>query len=141
MAMNRMAQVVAVPSHDAFARVEDPPAELVTFLFTDIEGSSVRWPNPCRRALETSWLWFDHFALLAAAGGRIDAVARLAGYGDAMLAAHECIRQPNGGRAGDSLEAMLANKLRPEERARLMADGTLLGEDEACRIVTSICRT
>jgi predicted ATPase/class 3 adenylate cyclase len=90
---------------------------------------------PLLREDQTAWLWFDHFALLAAAGGRIDDAARLAGCGDAMLVMHGRIRQPNEMRARHSLELMLAEKLRPDERARLIGDGASLSEDEAYRIV------
>lgn len=90
---------------------------------------------PLLREDQTAWLWFDHLALLIAAGGRIDDAARLAGYGDAMLVMHGRIRQPNEVRARHSLDSMLAEKLRPDERARLIEDGASLGEEEAGRIV------
>jgi predicted ATPase/class 3 adenylate cyclase len=90
---------------------------------------------PLLREDETAWLWFDHFALLAAAGGRIDDAARLAGYADAMLVMHGRIRQPNEVRARRSLDSMLADRLRPDKHARLIQDGASLSEDEACRIV------
>jgi predicted ATPase len=90
---------------------------------------------PLLREDETAWLWFDHIALLAAAGGRIDDAARLAGYADAMLVMHGRIRQPNEVRARRSLDSMLADRLRPDKHARLIQDGASLSEDEACRIV------
>ena len=52
-----------------------------------------------------------------------------------MLVMHGRIRQPNEMRARHSLELMLAEKLQPDERARLIEDGASLSEDEAYRIV------
>ena len=68
------------------------------------------------------------------ARGRIGDAARLAGYADAMLAAHDRVRQPNESRARQSLHAILSDKLAPDVLTRLLAEGADLSEDEACRI-------
>lgn len=89
---------------------------------------------PLLREEQTVWLWFDHFALRVGARGRIGDAARLAGYADAMLAAHDRVRQPNESRARQSLHAILSDKLAPDVLTRLLAEGADLSEDEACRI-------
>jgi predicted ATPase/class 3 adenylate cyclase len=89
---------------------------------------------PLLREDETEWLWFDHFALLAAGTGRIDDAARLVGYADATLAAHARVRQPNELRARAHLRAILDDELSPDELDRLMAEGAALRKDDACRM-------
>jgi hypothetical protein len=57
--------------------------------------------------------------------------------GDGALstfAAKETSRQPNEARARDRLEALLREKLTPEELERLLAEGAKMSEDEACRL-------
>lgn len=94
--------------------------------------SVAREALPLLRDDETAWLWFDHFALLAAGCDRIEDAARLAGYAEAALVAHERVRQPNEMRARASLDAMFRDTLSLDNLERLLAEGALLSKEDAC---------
>ena len=96
--------------------------------------SVAREALPLLREDETAWLWFDHFALLAAECDRIEDAARLAGYAEAALVAHERVRQPNEMRARASLDALLGDTLSVEDLERLLAEGARLSQEDACRL-------
>lgn len=74
----------------------------------------------------------DHLALRAALIGRSADGARLAGYVDAVFAAKGVMRQANEARARAHLDRVLGDRLDVDERARLMAEGATLTEDDAC---------
>jgi hypothetical protein len=76
----------------------------------------------------------DHLALRAALAGKLEDAARLAAFADSTFTAKETSRQPNEARARDRLEALLREKLAPDELERLLAEGAALTEDEACRL-------
>jgi tetratricopeptide (TPR) repeat protein len=80
------------------------------------------------------WRFVDHAALRAALAGKLANAARVAGFADATYVAKKSLRQPNEARARDRLEALLREKLAPDELERLFAEGTALTEDEACRL-------
>jgi predicted ATPase/DNA-binding winged helix-turn-helix (wHTH) protein len=80
------------------------------------------------------WIFVDHVALRAAMAGIVANAARLAGFADATFAAKETSRQPNEARARARLQALLQEKLVPDELQRLFAEGAKISEDAACRI-------
>jgi tetratricopeptide (TPR) repeat protein len=80
------------------------------------------------------WLFADHAALRAALSGKLANAARVAGFVDAAHAAKEASRQPNEARARDRLQALLRDKISPDELERLLAEGMKMSEDEACRL-------
>jgi hypothetical protein len=80
------------------------------------------------------WIFVDHVALRAAMAGKVANAARLAGFTDSIFAAKETSRQPNEARARKRLQALLREKLAPDELERLLAEGAKMSEDEACRI-------
>jgi predicted ATPase/class 3 adenylate cyclase len=100
----------------------------------DEARSVAREAIPLLREDPTAWLWFDHFALLAARCDRIDDAARLAGYAEAALVAHGRVRQPNEMRARASLDAIFADRLVRDECERYFAEGAKLGDDDAFRL-------
>jgi hypothetical protein len=69
-----------------------------------------------------------------ALAGKVANAARLAGYVDSEVAANGSPRQPNEARARERLQALLHEKLDPDELQRLLAEGAKLSEDEACRM-------
>jgi predicted ATPase/DNA-binding winged helix-turn-helix (wHTH) protein len=89
---------------------------------------------PLRNAGRMAWCTMDHFALRAALAGMLENAAHLAAYADATFAAKETSRQPNEARAHARLQALLREKLVPDELERLLAEGARMTEDEACRL-------
>ena len=81
-----------------------------------------------------AWNVLDHLALRAALAGKPVNAARIAGYADSKYTAEESTRQPNEARARERLQALLHEKLDPDELQRLLAEGAKLSEDEACRV-------
>jgi predicted ATPase/class 3 adenylate cyclase len=81
-----------------------------------------------------TWHYMDHIALCAALGGKVTSAARLAGLADSTFVAKETSRQANEARARDRLHALLREKLTPHALERLLAEGTKMTEDEACRL-------
>jgi predicted ATPase len=82
-----------------------------------------------------AWCQLDHLALRAAMAGKVASAARVAGYADSTFAAKETPRQPHDARVRDRLQALLRDKISPDELERLLAEGTKMSEDEACRLV------
>ncbi len=89
---------------------------------------------PLRNAGGLAWCTMDHLALRAALAGKLENAALLAAYTDATFAAKATSRQPNEARARNRLHALLSEKLRPDELARLLAEGAKMTEDDACRL-------
>jgi tetratricopeptide (TPR) repeat protein len=89
---------------------------------------------PLLKEAGESWIGMDHLALRAGLAGKVPNAARMAGYADSIFATKEARRQPNEARARDLLQAVLSEKLAPDELARLLSEGTKMSEDEACRI-------
>ena len=56
---------------------------------------------------------------------------------EAALVAHERVRQPNEMRARASLDAMFRDRLPADKLERLLAEGALLSEDDACGLALS----
>jgi tetratricopeptide (TPR) repeat protein len=81
-----------------------------------------------------AWCQLDHLALHAALAGNVASAARVAGFADSTFAAKETSRQPNEARARDRLQALLRDKISPDEIERLLAEGAKMREDEACRL-------
>jgi hypothetical protein len=81
-----------------------------------------------------AWNKLDYLALRAALAGNVGNAARLAGYADSAVVAKESPRQPNEARARAGLQALLREKLHPDELERLLAEGAKMSEDEACRL-------
>jgi len=103
----------------------------------DEARSVAREALPLLREDETAWLWFDHFALLAAQCEHIEDSARLAGYAEAALVAHERVRQPNETRARTALDELLRARLPGDRLGPLSAEGALLGVEDACELALS----
>jgi tetratricopeptide (TPR) repeat protein len=108
------------------AGVHTERGELAEALTAAREG----WPL-CKEA-GSVWNKFDHLALRAALAGKIANAARLAGYADSAFTAKQTTRQPNEVRSRGRLQALLREKLPPDEFDRLLADGAKMNEDEAC---------
>jgi tetratricopeptide (TPR) repeat protein len=83
----------------------------------------------CREDEYVDWL-FDHLALRAAKGGRMDDAARLLGYAGRNGAE----RQTAELRAVETLKDILGRHLAPERLGRLTAEGRLLGDDQATEL-------
>jgi hypothetical protein len=81
-----------------------------------------------------AWRFMDHVALRGALVGKFANAARLAGFGDSVRTENESVREPNEARAHARLQALLREKLAPDQLERLLAEGTKLTEDEACRL-------
>jgi tetratricopeptide (TPR) repeat protein len=81
-----------------------------------------------------AWIFLDHVALRAALAGKVANAARVAGYADSILAAKRTSRQFNEARAHVRVQALLREKLVPDELERLLAEGAKMSEDEACRL-------
>ena len=81
-----------------------------------------------------AWCQLDHLALRLALAGNVASAARVAGFTDSTFAAKETSRQPNEARARDRLQALLRDKISLDELERLLAEGTKMSEDEACRL-------
>ena len=81
-----------------------------------------------------AWCQLDHLALRLALAGNVASAARVAGFTDSTFAAKETSRQPNEARARDRLQALLRDKILLDELERLLAEGTKMSEDEACRL-------
>jgi predicted ATPase/DNA-binding winged helix-turn-helix (wHTH) protein len=76
----------------------------------------------------------DHLALRAALVGRCADAARVTGYIDAVFATKRIVRQVNEARARGRLDGLLCDQLDARERARLMAEGAMMTEEDACRL-------
>jgi hypothetical protein len=87
-----------------------------------------------RKEAGQSWLNIDHLALRAALAGKLANAARIAGYADSNYGAKEARRPPNEARARNRLQVLLREKLGPDELEYLLAEGTKMSEDEACRL-------
>ena len=87
-----------------------------------------------RKAAGYAWGALDHLALRTACIGRCADAARLAGYIDAVFATKGVMRQANEARARASLDQVLTDQLRPDERALLLAEGATMTENEVCRL-------
>jgi tetratricopeptide (TPR) repeat protein len=81
-----------------------------------------------------AWSTLDYLALRAALVGKVANAARLIGFADSTYKAKETSRQPNEARARARLQALLREKLHPDELERLLAEGAKMREDEACRM-------
>ncbi len=81
-----------------------------------------------------AWINMDHLALRAGLAGKIQNAARLVGFADATCAAKRWIRQPNEARARGRLQALLDEKLSPDELEQLLTEGAKMNEEEACRL-------
>jgi tetratricopeptide (TPR) repeat protein len=81
-----------------------------------------------------AWIFLDHVALRAALAGKVANAARVAGYADSIFAAKRTSRQFNEARAHVRVQALLREKLVPDELERLLAEGAKMSEDEACRL-------
>ncbi|TMH17906.1 MAG: tetratricopeptide repeat protein [Betaproteobacteria bacterium] len=83
----------------------------------------------------TVWMWFDHYALLVELMGRHADAARLEGYANAVHSTQGMTpRQSNEARARTRLLALLTEKLAAGELERLLAEGTKMSQDKACRL-------
>jgi predicted ATPase/DNA-binding winged helix-turn-helix (wHTH) protein len=89
---------------------------------------------PLLREAGLAWISMDHFALRAGLAGKITNGARLAGYADSAFEAKAYSRKLNELRARERLQALLREKLAPDQFERLLAQGAKLTEDEACRL-------
>jgi hypothetical protein len=76
----------------------------------------------------------DHLALRAALVDRWADAARLAGYVDAVFATIGSPRQANEARARAHLDRVLCDRLDADERAKLLAEGATMTEEDACRL-------
>lgn len=88
---------------------------------------------PLRRELNARAAW-DHLALRAGLAGQIEDAARVAGYADRLFVASQSRRQPNEARARSRLADLLAARVPQDDLARLLGDGALMSEDEACAL-------
>ncbi len=110
------------------AGVHTERGELVEALAAAREGL------PLREAAGLAWVTLDHLALRAALAGKLANAVCLMGFTDATYKAKEISRQSNEARARKRLEALLREKLTPDELERLLAEGAKMTEDEACRL-------
>ena len=81
-----------------------------------------------------AWSYLDHFALRLALTGKIANAARVVGYADSIRTTRKALREPEDARARDRLHALLGEKLDRNDLERLLAEGTKLDEDDACRL-------
>jgi predicted ATPase/DNA-binding winged helix-turn-helix (wHTH) protein len=110
------------------AGVHTERGELVEALAAAQEGL------PLREEAGLAWVTLDHLALRAALDGKLATACRLAAFADSTYKAKETSRQPNEARAHGRLQALLREKLAPDELERLLAEGAKMREDEACRL-------
>ena len=89
---------------------------------------------PPREEAGHAWVTLDHLALRAALADKLANAALLAGFADLTYKAKETSRQPNEARAHERVQALLREKLHPDELERLLAEGARMSEDEACRL-------
>jgi len=89
---------------------------------------------PMAREDGWAWLFFDEIALRIARSGKLGDAALLAGYADALHAANAATRQLVTMRVRERLHTILRAGLDSDELQRLLADGTKLGESEACAL-------
>jgi len=83
----------------------------------------------------SAWQHMDVLALRAALVGRLSDAAHLAGYADSAFADHGAARHPISHRNHRiPVQALLREKLPPEELERLLAEGAKMSEDDACEI-------
>ncbi len=87
-----------------------------------------------RKTAGYAWGGLDHLALRAALVGRSADAARVAGYVDAMFAAKGVVRQVNEAQARARLDRLLHDQLGSVERAKLLAEGAIMREEDACRL-------
>jgi hypothetical protein len=80
------------------------------------------------------WVFLDDLALRVAYAGKLADAARLAGYADSVHAAKAATRSRLTMRLRNRLNALLHDKLSLDELEQLLAEGTKLSEDEACRL-------
>jgi tetratricopeptide (TPR) repeat protein len=90
-----------------------------------------------RQASGYAWGALDHLALRAALVGRSVDAALLAGYVDGVFALRGVVRQANEARARASLDRVLTDELRADDRARLMSEGATMNENDACKLALS----
>ena len=90
---------------------------------------------PLQREAGYAWVSFDHYTLRVALTGRHADAARLAGYTDAAYRAQGVETRPqNEARARARSHLLLQQKFTSAEIERLLAEGALLTENDACRI-------
>ncbi|MCU0814738.1 MAG: hypothetical protein MUC32_10685, partial [Burkholderiaceae bacterium] len=80
--------------------------------------------------------WTDHFASLLARGGRIADAVRLVGWADAIRSAKGLRRQPNEQRAREGVLAMANEDQSTAAVERLLAEGSRLDAQAACRLAS-----
>ena len=81
-----------------------------------------------------AWLYFDHLALRAALAGNFVTAAKLTAHADLAFAAKQSPRQQIASRAYARARVLLAQKLAPDELARLLAEGGKMSDEDACRL-------
>ena len=89
---------------------------------------------PLLKEVGMIWYSLDHLALRAALTGNFANAARLAGFADSGHTERKVSRQPNEARAHARLQALLREKLAPDQLERLLAEGAKMSEDGACRM-------
>jgi predicted ATPase len=89
---------------------------------------------PLLKEIGMVWYTLDHLALRAALAGKVANAALLAGFTDSAHAARKMSRQPNEARAHAHLQALLREKITPDQLERLLAEGAKLSEEEAYRL-------
>jgi predicted ATPase/DNA-binding winged helix-turn-helix (wHTH) protein len=99
----------------------------------DLSLLAAREGLPLCREGGSAWNKLDHLALRAALAGDDRKAAILAGYEDAAFKTRRAKRQPNEVRARDRVQALLGERLAPDEFERLCAQGATLSDDEAMR--------
>jgi predicted ATPase len=82
----------------------------------------------------SAWRFADQVALLAALADKLSNAARLAGFADHIFAVKQATRHPIDARHRKLLDALLREKLVPDELERLRAEGAKLSEEEACQL-------
>ena len=103
----------------------------------DLALVATREAVPLLRSAACAWTMLDHLALRAALAGDVEDAARVAGFQDATFAAKKTSRQINELRARERLQVELTKTLGAAALEELQAQGALLDEDEACRLVVS----
>ena len=84
---------------------------------------------------DNAWVFMHHFALRARPCRKFFNAAQLAGFADAIhCRQRNAALQQNDTRAQARLHALLRERLAPGQLERLLAEGTKLTEDEACRL-------
>jgi predicted ATPase/DNA-binding winged helix-turn-helix (wHTH) protein len=96
--------------------------------------SAAREGIELRKAIGDTSGALDHLALRAALVGRWTDATRLAGYIDALFATRGTVRQVNEARARAHLDRLLHDRLDTNERAKLIAEGATMTEEDACRL-------